>query len=181
METLLAIPSDLDLSDLTHDGDTVEINDRFRLRLMIEHDPDSSINDYDCYGKIEWCDRYHYHGTRPAGFNGAARKLWASSDAFWWQPWDTKEWAALTHEQQTRHLTLVRDLVEYGFKQVGLALEEEIQDYAWRGHWTRVDEVWIGGVDEPYPELVRDLLDLMLDASAHIVLREQGVSDGTSS
>ena len=41
------------LDALTDDGDRFELPDGRSLRLHIEHDPDTSINDYGCYGRTD--------------------------------------------------------------------------------------------------------------------------------
>ena len=40
------------IGELSSDGDTIEIDETRKLRLRIEVDPDASVNDSDCYGKV---------------------------------------------------------------------------------------------------------------------------------
>lgn len=144
------------VADLRDDGDTVTIGPRHAVRLVIRPDMDTSINDYDCYGKIEWIDRGHHRGNRPDGFNGAAMKLWGSSDPFWWQPP-----AGITTEQAREESSFIRELAEYGFSLVGLELLEVVEDSLGGDHTVEVDAAWLGGVDsvdgEYLAAIVRDL------------------------
>lgn len=177
----------IDTSDLTDDDDLLELSDRFRLRLKIEHDPDSSVNDYDADGKVEWGRRHPYtdRAERPEGFDGAAVILYRDGrDVAWWQPygtgpgstkqdtygwqdeageWHHARWHQLPHAERQRQFWRVHDLWLYGFKQVGLALEENVRDSFEHDHWVQVDVAWIGGVDEFYPELIGDLASELPD------------------
>ena len=141
------------MAALTDDGDTFELADGRSLRLRIEVDQDASINDYDCYGKIEWIARGHHRDPRPSGFDGKARKLWGASDPFWWQPWE-----GATEEQIAEAAPQIRELAEYGFKLIGLELRETLLDSRKFEHTIVVDTAWIGGVDEFYPELIGELV-----------------------
>lgn len=147
----------IDLTTLTDDGDTLDVGERHRLRLRVEVDQDASINDYDSDGKVQWCERGERQ--RPAGFDGAAEKLWAPQNcgAFWWRPWDAKDWAAMSADDKRRTRQRICDLMAFGFKQFGLQLLERVHDSFGGEHWLLVDQAWIGGVDEFYPELVLDL------------------------
>lgn len=140
------------MATLTDDGDVFELAGGRSLRLRIDTDQDTEINDYDCYGKIEWIARGHYQDPRPEGFDGRARKLWGSSHPFWWQPWE-----GATEAQIAEAAPSIRELAEYGFKLVGLELRETLRDSRGTEHTTVVDTAWIGGVDEFYSDLIGDL------------------------
>lgn len=140
------------IAALTDDGDVFELADGRSLRLRIADDQDASINDYDCYGKVEWIQRGRHQAPRPSGFDGKARKLWGSSDPFWWQPWD-----GATDEQIAEAAERIKELAEYGFKLVGLELRETLLDGRKFEHTIVVDTAWIGGVDAFYPELIGEL------------------------
>ena len=156
---------DIDLTALTDDGDTIEIGERHRLRLRIEVDEVSSINDYESDGRVEWCNDRDPHAPRPDGFTGAAEKLWAPQNcgAFWWQPWDAKEWAALPDDVKRRERWRICRLMAFGFKQIGLELQEQITDSFSGEHWVEIATEWLSGVDGFYPEIVPDLAGQLPD------------------
>ena len=103
-------------------GDEVEIDltDETAVRVKIEPDYDTSVNDYDCYGAFEWVSADPYHEKqRPAGFDGNAEKLHLGNEGqAWWQPpADVKR----TDEGFGEFKDIVRDLLMYGF--VGVVVE----------------------------------------------------------
>lgn len=151
----------LDLSGLTEHGDILELDDSRRLRLLIEPDdisPMDEINGCDAYGKVAWVERsrdYTHAAPRPEGFDGSACKLWtAAGDQFWWQPYrDGKDVADTPEERQ-----LIRDLMSWGFSYVAVVLEKRC-DF---GHWHEVEHHGCGGCDSVYPELISDLVGEVL-------------------
>ena len=106
-----------DLSDLTDDGDTYELPDGRTLRLRFEPDDINPFDDNpDFYGLIAWTERHRdYVGDaqRPEGFNGAARKLWAGGDRFWWQP--PKDVIEQGPDAVESMASQVKELAEYGY------------------------------------------------------------------
>lgn len=175
--------TDIDTSDLTDDGDTLELSDRFRLRLKIEADMDASINDYDSDGKVEWSRNNPNTGdpVRPEGFDGGAIILRRDHGyCRWWQPygdtigyqvgdeWHFAKWAQLPREERSKMEARIRDLDEYGFKEVGLQLDELVTDSFGHQHWVEVGSHWIGGVDEFYPEIVRELAEELPDIELEV-------------
>jgi hypothetical protein len=113
----------LDLSTLEDDGDTLTLDDGRVLRLKIEVDQDASINDFDCYGRVnmERIRRNDYgHEMRPDGFTGNAEKLWYGNDGPWWwePPVDVKRSDPVFKSLRDN----VRELLEFGFKGVILEL-----------------------------------------------------------
>lgn len=138
---------------LSDDGDTFELAGGQKLRLRIEVDQDTEINDSDCYGKVEWIQRGHHQDPRPDGFDGKARKLWGASDPFWWQPWD-----GATDAQIAEFIPLLRELMEYGFKVVVLELLEVTTDSRGGEHEVEIDRACLGGVDAFYPDLIGELI-----------------------
>lgn len=110
--------SSLDLSTLTNDGDTLELADGRTLRLRFEPDPDSSINDYDSDGRVEWTRNNDYGAVRPDGFTGRARILEKHlGSSLWWEPYED-----LTEDQIRSEEFRIHQLVEYGFNVVFLEL-----------------------------------------------------------
>lgn len=83
----------VDLSSLTSDGDTVEVDESRTLRLRILPDADiDPFDDSDFWGKIAplgASPRNDYgERERPTGFDGNAEKLSVASngETVWWQP-----------------------------------------------------------------------------------------------
>lgn len=146
------------LADLTDDGDVIELSDRHRLRLSITPDEYTSINDFDCYGRVyEGLPQVNYPGyeTRPKGFDGAARKIGRHRDVWWQPPADATE--TLAH--------LLDDLLEYGFLCVSLSLLEVVQDSLGNEHEVVVASQGYGGIEPTegavsivVPELFDDMM-----------------------
>lgn len=138
----------------TDDREIVELADGRALRLLIQPDHDTTINDYDCYGRVAWVGRGHggYPPNRPDGFNGRARKLWTSSDAFWWQP--PADVADADLVDMSYH---VRDLMEYGFHVYIVELLGEETDYYGRRPVLDVLGA-LGGVDTTDPSYVQEIV-----------------------
>src|ERR1035437_10345370 len=91
----------LDLAQLRGDGDTLELADGRMLRLKIEVDQDTSINDSDVYGHVEqYSHDYIRDGHEPRPADGPKR--------------GTLEFGTFRRQ--------VRDLLEMGFSGVTLEL-----------------------------------------------------------
>lgn len=147
-----------DLTDLDHDGATVDLPDGRTLRVRVETDHDTTIDDFDCYGQTAWVEYDRDTGSaspRPDGFDGRARKLHAyGGDAFWWQP-PFDMGMADDPETVRKNADLVVDLVSFGFK--GVILEMLDGEDAYGSPIVRgVASVW--GVDDTAEEYVRDLV-----------------------
>jgi len=148
---------------LTEDGDTLELGDGTRLRLKIEPDdrsPMEEMNDSDCYGRLGWGrpDRYQYGEVRPADMDGNAEKLHFSQGytAIWWQPpEDVKRTDPIFGELRRQVITLL----EEGFYLVIVKLEERCD----HGDWHEINNAALGGcdsIDQPYlGEIVTDLAE----------------------
>lgn len=152
------------IDDMRDNEDRVTLKDGRILVLRIEPDPYCSINDYDCYGRIEWTRNNGYGPVRPSDMTGRAQIIerdWRGGSygsALWWEPYSDSGYVP-TAEQIKKERSQVRDLIEYGFMQVGLVVLEECPNCQ-KVHTAQ--EEWIGGVDsieEPYvKELVSDLV-----------------------
>lgn len=120
----------VDLTKLAHDGDTLELPDRRSLRLRIVPDEHTTINDFDSFGRIEWCERpvLTGHAARPDGFDGNAEKLWAEQNGgqFWWQP---PADVPRTSEHFGALRRIVIDVVTYGYAVYMLELLEGTDAY----------------------------------------------------
>lgn len=111
-----------DLSTLTSDGDTLELADGRLLRLREEPDYDASINDNDCYGRVNM-ERIRTNDLgweiRPEGFTGNAEKLWYGNDGpWWWEPYANIKRGTPEFDEMRQQ---VREILAFGFK--GLILE----------------------------------------------------------
>lgn len=154
----------LAVDKLAHDGDTVDIGDGKSLRLRVEPDYDSRVEDDEWYGKIEWAyrGRYHDYAPRPDGFDGNAEVILLDySASLWWQPpadgpkRGTPEFQALRSD--------LRDLIEYGYN---ILIVERCEGKDAYGRPIVQDFTALGGVaaftvdlSEYVGELVGELLD----------------------
>ena len=118
----------MELDKLRTDGDTIDLNDGRVLRLRIECDPYSTVEDApDCYGLVgrSTTDRDTGHQRRPSNMNGSAEILRRDCRAhLWWQPPPDIE-----QDSRSELRNLVADLCEYGFKGVILELCEGEDHY----------------------------------------------------
>jgi len=164
------------LDALTDDGDTYEVDARLTLVLHIEYDPDTSINDYDCYGRTERYSHRYYNGEqrtpRPDDMDGSARKIEVDrGDWMWWQPSDdmksAKAWGGPPDEYPAAlraHIDLATDLLRGGFKMVGLELRERVTDSWGHTHTVTVDQQWLGGIDSLDNGYIRTIIsDLLVE------------------
>lgn len=109
-----------DLTGMSDPGDTVELPGGFTLKLWLEPDQDTTINDFDCYGRVEWVHYRDGHAQRPATMDGAARKLETDYPyVLWWQPRDEIKGDPEAIEAEASY---VADIVRYGYTIVGLEL-----------------------------------------------------------
>ncbi len=137
--------------DLDHDG--------YSLELHVE--PDEGMSIMDEQGPGVWCgrleyareDRYSGHYVRPDWADGGAELLRATRghDAIWWRPLDD---CLRDREVRDAVRRTVLDLLECGYSVVWVEL-------------TTPDDVYqsttVGGVDEPYAELIGELIGETLE------------------
>lgn len=155
METLDRITTELDT--LRNDGDTVQLPNGDTLRLYITPDDGFTINEYDCYGRIEW-SRVFDDGThtRPDTMNGDARIIDRErGSVLWWQPP-----CDLAREHYAKYQNDVTDICRYGFQVYTLELLSGSDVYG-RGIVTRY--ATMGGIepfisDDYAGSVLRDLL-----------------------
>lgn len=131
------------------DGE-ITLDNGIVLKLRIEPDDSTSVNDFDCYGKIAHAQLHPYTGyykDRPDGFDGCAELLRTMGDTFWWQPpvFDKKDreyWHTNIGYRNTMR-TQIRDLLDFGFVEYHLTAYEtcdccgtlkEIGSYVTGGH-----------------------------------------------
>lgn len=122
----------------------------YRATFSTVPDEWSAINDYDCWGKVEWCDRGMFP-KRPDGFDGAARKLWTRSDPFWWQPPEgiTPDTPGIDFDELVGD---VRAIVEYGFQNAEIMVESRCECC---GSYNMIASYSYGGI-EPWSNFLRD-------------------------
>jgi hypothetical protein len=70
--------------DIEHWSNVVTLADGTEVRARLEYDIDTRLEDDDVHGTLHWPPRDSR--ARPAGCNGAARKLTTRSGSVWWQP-----------------------------------------------------------------------------------------------
>lgn len=129
------------------DDDVVDVSpvDGHERRYVVhtDHDPDTTINEFDCYGTVETTRNSPNTGRsqRPSGFDGSSRVLDRGHiSTTWWQPHPETADADAVFD-------LVHQLYHEGFLQVGLELQEQLEDSTGNFHWVTLAEAWIGGVD----------------------------------
>lgn len=151
-----------DLASLTDDNDTFELEDGRVLRLKVETDPFTSIMDEQ--GEGVWCGRLEWdagrtndygYRRRPDGFTGRAEVIHRDRDARLW--WEAPADVVIGSDVHRSLRQTIRDLLEYGYVQVGLVLECE--------HGGELSSAWLGGCDSVYDGLVAELAE-ELDWSA---------------
>ena len=170
------------------DDDSVELDGGRKLRLLQDPDYDVSINDFDCYGKVEYIEPRRRGQSRPEGFDGFARKIWThDGSCYWWQPPADLRGAKPTHPivvdaDGVRHVRpdvvidqiaslgrLVRNILDFGFVCVGVEVIATCDGC----HQERVlTTAFVGGVEpltdrEYMVDIVQDLITQALsDISA---------------
>lgn len=155
--------SELDLSDLTQDGDTIELPDGRTLRLRIEVDEDASINDYDADGRVEWTRNSDYGPQRPSDFTGRARIMDRDHrSTLWWEPPTAELIGCVWTEAELRsEESRIRLLLQDGFRGVILELLDGTDAYG-RPIVKEVASLWgIDGLDNGY--LLSVLSDLLAE------------------
>lgn len=157
-------------ADLTSHGDETELPNGCLVRLVIETDPDTSLNDFDCYGTVA-C-RTDEEG-RPSDMDGAARILrgcygYGRGYVAWWQPpAEIKSNPTAIAEAYATACTLMDD----GFHWVALELKGPACRYCQddqpmpSGHDCRpnLTTQGLGGVDDIGPEYLRTLVGQLSD------------------
>jgi hypothetical protein len=65
-------------------SNAVTLADGTEVRVRMEYDTDARLEDTDSFGTLHWPERDSR--ARPAGCDGAARKVQTRSGYVWWQP-----------------------------------------------------------------------------------------------
>lgn len=129
---------------LYDDGDTAVV-DGHTIRLRFEPDMDVSINDYDCYGRVDYGTRDPYSGDfrAPADFDPErTERLTILNDLVWWER--PEDFDALPADSQSDFRWHVSHLVSFGFTVVVL---ERLDGTDYYGRPVVVDATALGGVD----------------------------------
>lgn len=136
------------LSDLTDDGDTIDLPDGRSLLLRIEPDEYASImDDGDWYGDLKWGtnDRYTGRDVRPDDFDGSAEKILTDGrDVLWWAP---PADAVRDADLRGRLRSSIISLYHQGYNVVTLELRETLTDSAGHSHTVTVESASLGMVD----------------------------------
>ena len=148
------------LDALDEDGAVVKLDDGTALRVRIEPDYDTNINDFDCYGAVEPASTryndYEEGPRRPDGFDGNAEKIeYARGAWMWWQP---PADIPRTDPAFPKFRDAVRDILEMGFSGVILERLDGTDAYG-RDIVTDVASLWgIDSLADSYlREVVKDL------------------------
>lgn len=146
--------------DGQNDGDRGD----WLIRCKVEPD-DIPVQDLwcdDAYGPIsEHCYDYCHDGNtpRPDTMDGSAVKI--QVDRGYWTWWQAPPGFPIHSEEWRKLRSSVRDLLEFGFQQVGVELCHGSDAY---GRPIVVDCAWLGGVDTTEQEYLASLIhDLLLD------------------
>jgi hypothetical protein len=146
-----------DLSDLTDDGDTFELTDGRTLRLRVESDPHTSVNDFDCYGRVAEVERGPWDGhnkPRPQGFTGRAVKLSIPNGPdYWWEPYYESETQQAYNGPKERQMMI--DLLSHGFYGLIVEILNGTDAYG-RPIVTNVASLW--GIDSLETQYVREIV-----------------------
>jgi hypothetical protein len=144
------------LSELTEDGDVVDLGEGNSLRLKIKPDECTTINDFEYMGRIEW-SRGHWEGSvRPDGFDGLSRIIDRDrQSALWWQPWE-----GCTEAEAKANEARIKQLCEYGYSLVTVELLNGKDGY---GRPIVTDVASLGGIDftGSYSECQEQLADIL--------------------
>ncbi len=106
------------LTELVERGSTT-LDNGIKIKWRAEPDNDMSVNDWDCYGKVQprTTKRYSgYKSERPDGFDGMAEVIHTQYDEFWWQPpADLKATWKKDIEQYRSIRESLHDILQWGF------------------------------------------------------------------
>ena len=146
MSTTATAP--LDLSDLTDDGDTLDLGNGLSLRLLIEPDQCGSVmDDGDWHGDLQWGTRNRDTGrnVRPDDFDGSAEKILTDGgDALWWAP---PADAVRDADLRDRLRSSIVSLYHQGYHVVTLELRETVTDSLGQPHVVTIEAASVGMVD----------------------------------
>jgi hypothetical protein len=113
-------------------GDSVDLPDGGSMRLKVVEDDCVSWDDWavDLYGQVCHVDEVRRDNSwgreqRPLWADGAARKIWAGRECYWWQPADDlkSDPAMVKATAKT-----VRDLLEFGWQVIIVEVLDEGTD-----------------------------------------------------
>jgi hypothetical protein len=141
--------------------DTVEV-DGWTYRLRVEPDHETTINDYDCYGRYDFGTTGDgWKAVPPASFDlDRTERLTILNDLVWWErPEGFETW---TPADQSEMRSLVADLVSFGFS---IVFVERLDGEDVYGDAIVVDYDCVGAVDTQSAgiEVASELLDVLKD------------------
>ena len=153
------------------DDETVNIGDRFALELKFEYDDLTTINDFDCYGRVSFNTRKNWYsntGSRPEDFDGMAEIIdWRDGRAWWQPPTDCRDQWYSDPKFRSSLRQQVRDILDYGFQTVFLNLIETCDHCGTR---RTIDFAVLSGIE---PLLDSNLMSVYVhDLAADLQLEE---------
>ena len=161
-----------DVGELTDHDDELELPGGYRLKLVVESDPDSQIEDSgDWFGRLEWAKDGDYGSRRPDGMDGRAKILerdrWSGS--FWWQP---------PTDIGPEHLdgleSSIRQIMRDGYYWVALELRPPACESCRCAEPPTISQWGIGGVDDIGAEYIRELTRDLVGEVAHDARQQAG-------
>ena len=118
-----------------------------------DYDSCLSINEFDCYGQVQWNDK------RPLGFDGSAEIIDRGRNGkLWWLPY--REGKKIYNSSKERQV--VMDICNYGFRVITLKLIGPTWDANRVKHRTVLAQSSIGGL-EPFVNHRNVIKDLACD------------------
>jgi hypothetical protein len=107
-----------EIASVLDDDKPYTLDDGRIVRLRVEPDYDSDLNDYDYLGKYAPVepDRYYYvypHAPRPASFDGRARIIRLRDVNVWWQP--PTDYEKCDRSVRDSIYRTACDVLEYGY------------------------------------------------------------------
>lgn len=127
--------------------------DDYCLEYSEDFDDCLSLNEFDCYGQVQWAD------DRPTGFDGSAEIIDKGRNGkLWWLPY--REGKKVYNSSKERQL--VMDICNYGFRVITLKLIGPVWDANKNKHRTILSQSSIGGL-EPFVNHSDSIKDLACD------------------
>ena len=138
----------------------VDLGDGYSLQLAYDYDSDQTINDYDCYGSVEWSRQGE---QRPAGFDGSAEVIERDrGQRLWWQPYREGHKVYNTAKDRGQ----VVEIVAYGFRYMVLKLRGPASSIT-GNHIVELARDGIGGL-EPFNDGSDYLPDLLAEVAGAV-------------
>jgi len=137
---------------------SVEV-DAFKVTVEQIPDEHTTLSDYDCYGEVAYARRFQ--SERPAGFDGAARKIHTRDATYWWQPPSYIKDDPLALSQT---YVMTKDILEYGFSAFTMRVMRKCECC---GAYTEEAVSSVGGwepMTQPTMTAVLDIVEYLIES-----------------